>query len=303
MQPNNPGLKQPTENRLPRIQPTGRIIQPLSPEDDIRRAVEAASAEQAAPDQSDIASNAGSFEPTNTYEQSSLMTEPIHRTAQVAQPQLRVASPQPSPQSNKSSRIIFIVIGLIIVATLAVGAYFFLFNNKILASDLIQETLQQTTYMRPKQWHPVGTDGGAFGDLKAKDGKSLAVVTVKESPQTPPLAGATDAMYEQLRTQLLSQASVGAIQPAFRNSGVACNSNIAFKAEPDTKKTKNAIGLYTVIGSCKREDGDFTVKIRTVAGSPDGRVRVVAIGASNAEWDRSSEAFQVILDSIGQANN
>jgi hypothetical protein len=308
MQPNNPDSKQPVEGQPQNIQPVGRMIQPLSSEDDIRKAAEAARAEQPAPSQAvnqaspSTPTNTSSVEPTNVYEQSNLVTEPIRRSSQVAQPQFQVASPQPSSQSAKSSKGIFIVVGLIIVAALAIGAYFFLFNNKIAVSDLVQETFQQTTFLRPKQWSSTGSEGG-FGDLKGKSGKSSAAVSVKESQQASPVSGASDAMYDQLRTQLVNQASVAAIEPAFRNTGEACKSDITLKAEPDVKKTKTAIGLSTLVGSCTREDGDFTIKIRTVAGISDGQIRAIALGARNVDWDTNSEAFQAILDSVGQANN
>ncbi|HJP81258.1 MAG TPA: hypothetical protein VJ841_02615 [Candidatus Saccharimonadales bacterium] len=124
--------------------------------------------------------------------------------------------------------------------------------------------------------------------------------SVKESQQASPLAGASDTAYDQLRTQLISQSSVASIELAFRNSGETCKSDIAFKIEQDTKKTETAIGLTTMTGTCTREDGDFTVKIRTVAGASDGRIRVIALGARNVDWNQNSEAFQAILDSIGQ---
>lgn len=310
MQPNNsPEPKQPVENPAPSAQPTGRMIQPLSSEEDIRKEAEVARAEQPAPSQTadrvdpSMSASTGDVAPSNTYEQSNLITEPIHRPTQMTRPDFRATSPQLTPQNGKSGKGIFVVAGLIIAAALAIGAYFFLFNNKIAVSDLVQETVQRTTFLRPKQWKPTGSDGGTFGDLKGKDGKSTALVSVKESQQASPLAGASDAMYDQLRTQLLSQSSVASIEPAFRNSGGACKSNITFKAEPDTKKTKTAIGLATMTGTCAREDGDFTVKIRAVAGLSDGQIRAIALGARNVDWDANNEAFQAILDSVGQANN
>jgi flagellar basal body-associated protein FliL len=305
MQPNNPDSDQPTEDQPQNGSSMNRTIQPLSSEDDIRKAVEAARAEQPAPNptgrQADASTTAGNVEPTNTYEQSTLITEPIRQPPQPVRPQFQAASPQSSPQNKKSSKAIFIVVGLIIAAALAIGAYFFLFSSKIVVSDLVQETVQQTTYLRPKQWSPLGSEKG-FGDLKGKNGKSSAVVSVKESSQASPLVGASDAMYDQLRTQLVNQASVTAIESAFRDNGEICKTGIKFKAEPDTKKTKTAIGLMTMIGSCTREDGGFTLKIHAVAGISDGQIRVIALGARNVDWDKNSEAFQAILDSVGQAN-
>jgi hypothetical protein len=306
MQPNNPDSKQPVEGQPQNIQPVGRMIQPLSSEDDIRKAAEVARAEQPAPSQTANPStsiNAGA-KATDAYEKSNLVTEPIRRPSQAVQRSFQATpSPQPPAQNTKSGKGIFIVVGLIVVAALAASTYFFLFNNKIAVSDLVQETVQQTTFLRPKQWKPTGSADGIFGDLKAQGGKSSALVSVKESQQASPLAGASDAMYDQLRTQLLSQSSVASIEPAFRNSGEACKSDITFKIEQDTKKTKTAIGLTTMTGTCTREDGDFMVKIHTVAGVSDGRVRVIALGARNVDWNTNSEAFQAILDSVGQANS
>jgi flagellar basal body-associated protein FliL len=242
MQPNNPDSKQPAENPAPGVQPTGRMIQPLSSEDEIRRAAETARAEQPTPSQTtdqsgtpSVATNSGY---TNAYDQNTLVTEPIRRPTQVPQPQFKVASPEQSSQTNnKVSKGIFVVIGLIVIVALGIGAYFFLFSNKIAVSDLVQETVQQTTFLRPKQWSPTGSEGG-FGDLKGENGRSLSAMTAKESQQMSPIVGTSDAMYEQLRTQLVSQTSVAAIEPAFRNTGEACKTDITFKTEPDRKKPK-----------------------------------------------------------------
>jgi hypothetical protein len=307
MQPNSPDSDQPTEDQAQNGSSMNRTIQPLSSEEDIRKAVETTRVvppvSNQTVNQTGAPTPASNAEPTNTYEQSTLITEPIRRPPQVARPQFQTTSPEPPSQNNKSKKALFIVAGLIIVAALAIGAYFFLFNNKIAVGDLVQETLQQTTYKRPKQWHPVSTDGAGWGDLKAENGKSLASVFVKELQQATPLAGASDAVYDQFRTQLVSQASVTSIESTFQKSGEFCTSAMTFKAEPDTKKTKAAIGLSVMTGSCKRKDGDFTLKIRTVAGSSDGQIRVIALGAGNVDWDKNSEAFQAILDSVGQVNN
>jgi len=307
MQPNNPDSDQPTEDPSQNGSSMNRTIQPLSSEDDIRKAVEAARIVSPTSNQTVNQTGAptptSNVEPTNTYEPDTLITEPIHRPSQVVPPQFHAASPQPLPQNKKSKKALFIVVGLIIVAALAISAYFFLFSGKIAVGDLVQETLQQTTYKRPKQWHPVGTDGAGWGDLKAENGKSLAFVAVKELQQTPLPAGASDAMYEQLRTQLASQASVTSIQSTFQKGVEFCTSAMTFKAEPDTRKTKATIGLSIMTGSCKRKDGDFTLKIRIVAGSSDSQIRAIALGARNVDWDKNSEAFQAILDSVGQVNN
>jgi flagellar basal body-associated protein FliL len=306
MQPNNPGSDQPTEDQPQNGSSMNRTIQPLSSEDDIRKAVEATRivppTSNQTVNQTDVTTPANSLEPTNTYEPSTLITEPLHRPPQATQPQFHVTSPQSPPQNKKGGKAIYIVVGLIIVAALAIGAYFFLFSNKIGVSDLVQETVQQTTYLRPKQWHPVGADVGGWGDLKAENGKSSASVLVKESQQASPLAGASDAIYEQLRTQLVNQAPAAAVEAALKNSSEVCKTDMAFKAETDTKKTKTAIGLITMIGSCTRKDGEFTLKIHIVAGISDGQIRVIALGARNVDWDKNSEAFQAILDSVGQAN-
>lgn len=305
MQPNNPDPGQPTENQPQNGSSMNRTIQPLSSEEDIRKAVETTRVvppvSSQTVNQTSAPTPTNSAELTNTYEQSTLIMEPIHRPPQVVRPQFQANSPEPPSQNKKSGKAILIVAGLIVVAALAVGAYFILFSNKIAVSDLVQETVQQTTYLRPKQWNPTGSEG-SFGDLRAKNGKSSAALNVKESSQASPLAGVSDEMYEQLRTQLVNQASVSAIEPAFRNTGEACKTDITFKAEPDTKKTKTAIGLMTMTGTCTREDGNFTVKIHTVAGISDGQIRVIAVGARNVDWDKNSEAFQAILDSVGQTN-
>ena len=307
MQPNNPDSEQPTEDQPQNGSSMNRTIQPLSSEDDIRKAVETTRVvppvSNQTVNQAGAPTPASNAEPTNIYEQSTLITEPIHRPPQATRPQFQAVSPQPLPQNKKSSKVIFIVVGLIIVAALAIGAYFFLFNNKIAVGDLVQETLQETTYKRPKQWHPVNGEGAGWGDLKGEKGKSSAFVAVKELQQTPLPAGASDAMYEQLRTQLVSQASVTSIESTFQKGVEFCTSTMTFKAEPDTKKTETAIGLSVMTGSCKRKDGEFTLKIRTVAGSSDGQIRVIALGAGNIDWDKNSEAFQAILDSVGQVNN
>lgn len=298
-QPNQP--IQPVQNLSAGSLSASRTIQPLSSEDDIRKEVEATRPQtptQPEPvSQTDTPINSSSVESADTYT-GSLITEPIHRQPQVAQSQFQVSTSQPQLESRK---IIPILAGLIVVGALAAGAYFFLFNSKIQVSDLVQATSQQTTYLRPRQWRAVGTDG-TYGDLKGANNKSTAVVAIKESEVMTSYTGASDAVYEQVRTQLMSQISVSAIAPTFQNSGVPCKSDITFKKEPDSKKTKNATGLFLMSGTCTREDGEFTVKIRSVVGISDSRLRAVIVAARNIDWNNSGEAFQAVLDSVGQAN-
>lgn len=315
MQPNEQTPPQlPPNPNIPPTQPIRRtIIQPLSSEDEIRQAA-ASSATPVRPSVPNITPTSTDSPATldlnaqNEYAyESRLITEPLHPAPSPQAPYQTSNLVRPAPatpdQPKKKHGLAFGIAATLIVLGLASIAYTFLFSSRVTVADLVKTTTQNTTYLRPQQWKLAGANADLYGDLKGKEGKSTALVAIRESPATPLLINASDTVYAQLRSQLISRVSVSTVEGAFQQSSSPCQSDITFKADPDTKKTKTATGLFSLTASCTRNDGGFTLKMRTVVGIADGRPRMIAVAARDVDWTKNKDAFQAILDSPEQATN
>lgn len=212
------------------------------------------------------------------------------------------ASPLSStPQKSSGKKIISVIIGLIVIAALAVGAYFFFLSGKVAADDLVEQTVQQTTYLRPEEWQAVPLGIGLETYSNAQEGsQSVSAVTVGTSISIRSYGSTPDdAYYDTIRSQTMQRETVDSIQALFRNGGKDCTSEITFNVEPDSKKANQTIGMALATGTCTREDGTYIVKRRTVIGE-DGLMRHIMIAATESDWSKNKATFQAILDSVGQ---
>lgn len=310
MQPNDqnptqpPQPEQPPQNQPVNNAPTGRVLQPLSSEESIRS--EAHAAQPSSPTQASETPQ-GAAEPAESYMSGGLITEPIQRTAPpVATPTATAHQQAPAPQKDNNGNRSFVfptLVGLIAVAVLASGVYFFFFKDKVGTTGLVGQTVQKTSYLRPKEWEPVPAGLGleTYSDV-GEGSKAVSAVTVNEVKPTMQYFGndRPDNWYEALRKDAVSKASVDMIRLAFRNGGKDCTSDVDFKAEPDMTSKNGTVGLALSTGECTREDGKYTVKMRTVVGEDDAQYRHITVAASNDDWMKSKATFEAMLDSVGQ---
>lgn len=312
MQPNNQNPEQPTlpeqpiQSQPPMDTSMRRTIQPLSSEDDIRSEAQLTRREPVPQ-----SSNTGSADPMNSSavadrstNTSNLATEPLHQQPQgVAAPSLHPSSASTS-QKNGGKKIISIIVGLIIIAAVGAGVYYFFFSGKLSTANLVEATVRQTTYLRPESWKsvPLGVGIETYSDL-GEGKQSVATVTIAESTASVQYYGndRPDNWYETIRPQAMQNEKVDSIRILFRNGGKDCTSEVSFNVEPDTKVANKTVGLAMATGTCKREDGTYIVKRRTVAGEDDGMFRHITIGASESDWARNKTTYQAMLDSVGQA--
>lgn len=292
MQPN----QQPPQPSEPTPQPPAapgppRILQPLSSEDDIRR-----EAEQVAPQPPTANTPSSDQADTNAPESLSygLVTEPLHPRQPVP-----YMSPNPrttatdTPKKRRGPVTFFVI--LIILSGLVVGLYFFsqIFSTKIATSDLIEESYRSTTYLRPRQWKPLTVaNGSAYGDLKGKDGKSTALVTLRTLPTHFDVA---ESDYPALRTQVLDSLTETSLASSTGSS--PCSSVTDVQKEADASTTATMVGLIKLTSTCVRSDGSFTLKMHGILGK-DGYVRLIAIMAAQKTWAENEEVFQKVLDSV-----
>lgn len=309
MQPNNQNPDQPTQPEQPiQIQPVidtsmRRTIQPLSSEDDIRSEAQSAHPEppvQASSTSPVSSSDSNARRDTNT---SNLVTEPLHQQHQgAATPSLHPSS-KSTPQKSGGKKIISMIVGLIIVAILGAGIYYFLFSGKLSTVSLVEATARQTTYLRPEGWKsvPLGVGIETYSDL-GEGKQSVTTVTIAESTASVQYFGndRPDNWYETIRPQAMQNEKVDSIRVLFRNGGKDCTSEVSFNVEPDTKVANKTVGLAMATGTCKREDGTYIVKRRTVTGEDDGMFRHIMIGASESDWVKNKTTYQAMLDSVGQ---
>lgn len=312
MQPNDQNSKQPTSPEQPiQNQPTmgismRRTIQPLSSEDDIRNEAQSARPEPPTQTSSDSPSNPTSPSGTTAVRDantSSLATEPLHQRPQDVTATSLHASSVSTHQKRGSKKTISMIAGLIIVAAVGVGVYYFFFSGKLSTVSLAETTVGQTAYLRPEGWKsiPLGVGIETYSDL-GEGKQSVATVTIAESTASVQYHGndRPDNWYETIRPQVMQNEKVDSIKLLFHNGGKDCTSDISFNVEPDTKAANKTVGLAMATGTCKREDGTYIVKRRTVAGEDDGMFRHIMVGASESDWARNKTAYHAILDSIGQ---
>lgn len=313
MQPNEYSPK--PENNTPpadtplqpqeRISSTQRIIQPLSSEEDIL----AASTPPVNPSQPSTNTQTPEIAVVNTVQQpaeeyygiSTLPNESLsHPTFQ---PQSILQS-QPVDQPKKK-RHILPVVALIFVAGIGAAAYLVLGYGRVATSDLIQTDAQNTTYLRPQQWKVLGlATTSSYGNKQAKDNKSTALVAVNVSPSAnSTLATASEDTFQFLRTSLLNAITEQTIAPAFKNSGIACTSDVDLQKEADTSTTPTTTGLYILTATCKHSTNTnaYVMKMRGVAGR-DGHMRTIALIAVQSSWDKNKDAYEKIIDSLHQTD-
>lgn len=312
MQPNNqdPQPQTPDSNGQMPVQPQRRaVIQPVSSEDAIRQAAASAAPTVSVSSSSPVAPNSSprSNESDEYSTNSTLITEPLHpastpgvRNSTGYSQQLHTSTTQ-EEQPKKSRGTLFGVIGFILLLVVAGAAWFFFFSGRISASDLVEASVQNTTYLRPKQWSQVPSNAtSSFGDMKGGDGKSTALVSLNVSPQQ--FSGVVDSAsnLESVRSQILTTVTEETVAPAFQAGGAACQSAIKLQKEADTSSTETNAGLYKLTASCDRNDGTSILKMRGVIGR-DGYVRVIAVFAGQASWNMNEAAYQKILDSVDQS--
>lgn len=313
MQPNNQNPEQPEKpNFPPQHEPlsgslAGRTLQPLTPEDDIRNEALAARPEpstkrEAAPSPSPNDTNA---ESTEGYEPGGFVTEPLDRRLHNTTPNLQSSSPVSSPQKSTGRKILTLVLSLLIIGALGIGAYYYFFSGKLAAADLTETTAQNTTYSHPKDWKslPLGIGIETYTN-SSEGGQSIATVTIDEGISIQYHGDdKPDNYYETIRSQALTKETVDSIAGVFRNGGKDCTSEIKFNPEADAQTNDTTVGLVLATGTCTREDGEYTVKRRTVIGKDDGLHRHITIGASEGDWTKNKATYEAMLNSVEQASS
>ncbi len=289
----------------------GLTIQPISSEDAIRSEAQTTRPKQ--PDQpydtlssSDPIVHNASTNSANEGSMGSLATESLRQQYQgVPASTLRPLSPAHIEKKGDGNKIFSTFLGLVFIAALGLGVYYFFFNGKLAAANLVKATVGQTTYLRPGGWKSVPLVVGTETYSNSGKGElSVATVTIAESTASIQYHGNNrpDNWYEAIRPQVMSNEKVDSIQLLFRNGGKDCTSEVAFNVEPDTRVANKTVGLALATGTCIREDGTYIVKRRTVTGEDDNRFRHIMVGASESDWAQNRATYRAILDSIGQVS-
>ncbi len=234
-----------------------------------------------------------------------LYPEPLSRPAPQMDPQT-AALPIVTPKKRHRVRnAVIIVLALAVIGLLICTALLYTYSRKIAVATLVPAKTADISYLRPRQWKAITAgDLQGYGDLRAKDGKSTAlVIVIKVSTQFPSLTGDVDSeYYAQLRQSVVDGITPESITTPFKNFGSGCDemNNIAFTKEIDTTSTPTAIGLFTTSETCTNSKTKPTLKLRGVVGK-DGYIRMIGVFAPESDWKLNSAAFQKILLSVDQA--
>ncbi|MDN5274671.1 MAG: hypothetical protein JWP06_572 [Candidatus Saccharibacteria bacterium] len=318
MQPNPnrpaPDNTFPTPDPVPQQTVTSaqRIIQPLSSEAEIRASVVAPPHQAVPPDGShsdiptgivqqpdEIAAESESY-----YNGSTLITEPLNHSHLQSNPYQAHSTLQSVliPTPRKKRRIILPVSLLVVIIGIAGAAFLFQELGHVTVGNLVEEKVQNTTYLRPKQWQVLTLSTSSYGDKLGSGNKSSALVALNVSQtQSPTLATASEFTLELLRAEVLHKLSDESIESAFQSGPGACASKIALQKETDTSSTSTSVGLYKLTATCDRNvNGDkYIMKMRGIAGH-DGHLRTIALMAVQSSWDKNHEAYDKIVESLNQ---
>lgn len=279
------------DNNIPPPQFAGdRVIQPLSSEDDIRR--EALSNAPATVGNSDTQKQAEAAQ-DDPYP-STLITEPIRRPMGQP-PNLHTSQATPTPETPKRKRRVLPIVGALLFVLLASAGYYYFFWNRVTVADLVEETTQNTTYLRPKQWQNLGLGTSSYGNMQGANGKSTAVVAITTAQSS--VGNTSDATVKALRTLFLSTLTSATL----KNNNISCVPDNDPQKEADTSSTPTTIGIFRLTATCKKDGGTFIMKMHGVLGY-DGRVRIVLLLATTSDWNKSKEAFDKILNSVQQGS-
>lgn len=293
---------------------SGRTIQPISSEGEIRASVESAS---------------NIISPPNPEVQPTPPTSPAITTPPVSAgtgqgntpPASTNQSSSPSapglppvlendPQPRKKKGLIITLI-LLVLAGLGVGAYFLIPRpvdnqpaldsltdaalNNAAEIDLTSETINNTTYLRPQQW--LSTRIGLtdwYGSSAQSQGRPVAMVNVSQAQLASSNTQVDSAQLRKFQAVSdISKLTETHAKPIFST----CSSEVDSKVEEDVQELNNSIGLTLITSTCSREDGQYIVKTRTVTND-DKRVRTITLAATSSEWDKNKNAFQKILESV-----
>lgn len=297
-----------------------RIIQPISSEAEIRAASVAPQSPTSPPIDPPRPSDVQSSNVTNSTQQqdianedpyytgSTLITEPLAYHADQLNANQSYPSIQPSSiETPKKKRKLFLpIFSLIFIAGIAGVAYLYFGAGKVFVHDLVEEKVQNTSYLRPHQWQNIklGTTS-SYGNKLAKDDKSTALVSVSSMQSAnPALLSATDDTYQQLRTSVLGFITEDTITRTFQDGGTPCATKVSVQKEPDMSSTSTTVGVYKATATCERaaDGSSYILKMRGVAGR-DGRVRTVLLLAIQSNWDSNKDAYQKMLDSLRQTDS
>lgn len=314
MQPNE--YPQRPEGIMPSPQPEAgipsvkRVLQPLSSEADILASAAAARTVPAGPTiQPDSSSGMLAYSSSPSIEtaaqpyaedsDSRLITEPISKPQQPqSYPQSIVrVSEEPQKKSRKVRNTILITLLIIVVG----GCYIYWSAGRVTTADLIENDVDNTTYLRPKQWQKLdnGTSKG-YGNKLGGDGKSSALMLVsRSSTKTTALANMPDSMLDITRQSVLSTLTDTSLESAFKKGDNGCNTVGNIQKEPDTRSVGSTIGIYKLTADCIRDDGTFNINLRGMLGK-DGYFRTAGIIAEKSNWERNKDAYQKMLDSVQQ---
>jgi hypothetical protein len=298
-----PTPPEPENTPAPLPQQPPRIIQPISSETEIlREANENIPPAAPAPVTQPSPTTPSSYQAVNPYE-TNLATEPLHPLATQPQP-APTPVPQPytpsaamtPPRPKKKRHLIMKIVGGIFLLYLGYVAYANL-SALVSVDDLVQTDIQNTSYLRPKQWQPTGLGTSGYGAPDKKSGKFTALVSVKITPLS--LGALSDSEITTFRSQILDTLTSSALNSAMAANGSPCKSDINLQKEADTSSTPTTTGLYTLTATCERSDGTVMIKMRGVIGK-DGNVRNIGVTASSALWKINEAAYQKMLDSLQQ---
>lgn len=223
------------------------------------------------------------------------------------QPGPQVGVPMaPMPGAMPKKKNLGLLIGLISGGVIILGGLiavlliFVLPSGKISESDLVSETIEETTILRPKQWESVTVNNvSGFGDRKGKDDTSTAAIFVKKQDYVQSgIKDATSDQVETFRDTVISGMSSDDAASVAKEAG-ECTSTENVTITKSSVEKNNSIGILRVDATCVRDDGTFTLALYLALGD-DGYLRSVFLMSTENLWKQNSAVFDTMLESADQ---
>lgn len=208
----------------------------------------------------------------------------------------------PQPKKKLGLLIGLIAGGVVVLGGLAAVLLIFLApSGKIAESDLVSASLEDTSFMRPKQWESVTIDSNSgYGDKKGKDGESNAYIVAKKGTYVQSgIKDATDSQLETFRSSIVDQMSTSDATESMKKSD-ECTEVKDVKVEQSSIETTNLVGIMRISATCVRDDGSATA-IMYIGLGDDGYLRSVMVVASESLWKQNEAVFNKMLDSVDQS--
>lgn len=228
---------------------------------------------------------------------------PVLNPSMAAGATLPTALAEPPKSKAPLKRVLIGLGALVVLGLIALGLFIFLYLpslDKVNESDLVQETVGNTTYLRPKQWkqQKLGSTT-AYGNMLGRNNTSTALIAVTEgSYVNAGIVKQPDATINGVREIFMAAMSDNVIKDDYKEA-FSCVSVENIRKVKGERKTEKLISVFSITADCVRDDGTFVARYDATLGD-DGTSRTTGLMATKDNWEKNSAVYEKMISSIDQ---